>query len=123
VRGERIGTLCRTKVEVGHDIHGGETDLARLMWELGEDTSVVEARREIGGQGRKLTMEVVKSWWGCRKRCQAGTIKVHLRYDTPVSVGILSAAALRVDRRRGRGFRLGVTGDNGVARSEEIHRW
>jgi hypothetical protein len=75
VRGEKTGTLCRTNVEVGHDIHGGETDLVSLMQELGENTSVVEARREIGGQGRKLTMVVVKSWWGCRKRYQAGTIK------------------------------------------------
>ena len=72
---KKTGTLCRTNVEVGHDIHGGETNLVSLMRSLGENTSVVEARREIGGQKRKLTTLVVKSWWGCRKRCQAGTIK------------------------------------------------
>ena len=48
--------------------------------------------------------------------------KVHLRYDTP-GVAFLNVAALSVDRRRGRGFRLGVTGDNGVERGEGIHRW
>ena len=49
--------------------------------------------------------------------------EAHLRYDTPVSVGILSVAALSVDGCRGLGFRLWMTRDDGVERGEEIHRW
>lgn len=47
--------------------------------------------------------------------------KSHLRYDT-VMMAFLEAA-LAVDRRRGGGLRLGVTGDNGGEHGEEIHRW
>ena len=75
-RGDKRGYYVKPRSKSGHDTHDGETNLASLMRELGENTLVVEAMREIGDQRPKLTTVVVKSWLRHRKRCRAGTIKL-----------------------------------------------
>jgi len=47
--------------------------------------------------------------------------KSHLRNDTPIGA-LVKIRALTFDRRRGRGLRVGVTGENGGERGKEIHR-